>query len=180
MAPAATADQWSSDFDTVRREKLFRQTPKDHSAYPLLAAAVEPHVQSFNAVFEDGGRIEDAIKDIGTKTFLDGTPSDPQRNALHARITNVWLEKTQLPATNKYVTDPARRQIYPAECRERHVTYRGRLRARLEWWVNDEPKHELVRELGQVPLMLRVSRMAKRDISSADKHCSRTGATSKV
>ncbi len=162
MAPASsgrTNTDWTAEFDTVRRENLFRNPPKDRTAYPLLAAAVEPHVQSFNAILDRGGLLEHALKDIGTKVFLDGDPRAsgedvPPRNRLSVRIREVFLDRSILPPTNKFSL--RNREIYPAECRERHVTYKGKLRARLEFRVNGGAWVETVRELGYVPIMLRV------------------------
>ena len=110
-----TKTTWTTDFDTLRRESLFRNPPKDRSAYPALAAAIEPHVESFNAIFRpDGGLLEHALRDIGTKIFLDGDPSaglvassspsssspsppPPPRNRLSVRIREVFLDKSVLP-----------------------------------------------------------------------------------
>ena len=168
MAPA-TDTNWSVKYDTVRRERLFRNPPKDHTAFPALAEAIRPHVDSFNALFDGDKILDDALKDIGVKTFLDGEPETleqkrqrreqgikraPKRNRLSVRITELFLEKAVLPASNKFST--RNREIYPAECRERHATYRGKLRARLEYRVNNGEWKESVRELGQVPIMLRV------------------------
>lgn len=172
MAPHATAteDNWSAEYETARRQKLFRNPPRDRSAYPALAAAVEPHISSFNAILERGGLLEHALRDIGTKVFLDGrAPSSaaaaaaaadgldiPRRNRLSVRVRDVFLERPALPPSNKFVVH--NREILPAECRERHVSYRGKLRARLEWRVNDGDWKESVRELGQVPIMVMVCR----------------------
>ncbi|ODH48499.1 hypothetical protein GX48_05366 [Paracoccidioides brasiliensis] len=169
MAPS-TDTEWSVEFDTLRRERLFRHPPKDHTAYPSLAASIRPHIDSFNALFDNDRILEAALKDIGTKSFLDGdveTPEQkrarldegrraPRRNKLSVRITELFLEKAMLPASNKFNT--RNREIYPAECRERHATYRGRLRARLEYRINNGEWKESVRELGQVPIMLRSNR----------------------
>lgn len=168
MAPSTNTD-WSVEYDTVRRERLFRHPPKDHTAYPALAAAIRPHIDSFNALFDGPKILEAALKDIGSKTFLDGDigPLEqrralqdegrrpPRRNRLTVRISEVFLEKAVLPASNKFSI--RNREIYPAECRERHATYRGKLRVRLEYRVNNGEWKESVRDLGQVPLMLRVS-----------------------
>jgi len=170
MAPAPTDTNWTVNYDTLRRERLFRNPPKDHTAYPALAEAIRPHIDSFNALFEGSKVLEAGLKDIGIKTFLDGdaeTPEQrkarlaegrrpPKRNRLNVRIKELFLEKPALPPTNKFNT--RNRNIYPAECRERHATYRGRLRARLEYQVNNGDWKESVRELGQVPIMLRVRR----------------------
>ncbi|KAL8756118.1 MAG: hypothetical protein Q9184_004598 [Pyrenodesmia sp. 2 TL-2023] len=166
----STSNPWSAEFDTVRREKLFRKPPKDRTAYPALVDAIQPHVQSFNALFGDTQLLAAGIKDIGTKVYLDGrreetlqidhdgenAPPPPPRNRLNLRIREVFLEKAVLPPTNKYST--RNREIFPAECRERHATYRGKLRIRLEYRVNDEAWQESVREMGQIPIMLRTNR----------------------
>jgi DNA-directed RNA polymerase I subunit RPA2 len=162
MAPAAAAKkqpQWSTDFDTKRRQHLFRNPPKDKTAYPTLAAAVDPHINSFNTIFAPGGQVEEGIKDIGIKSFTDGDPYAPpdaigRRNRLSVRIQDVFLDKAVLPPSNKVALK--NRNILPAECRERHATYRGKLRARLEYRVNNDDWQEEVCDLGTVPIMLRV------------------------
>ena len=156
---APTNTSWSTDFDTARRQHLFRNPPKDKTAYPTLAETVHPHIHSFDAIWGPKGQLAEAIKDIGTKTFLDGDPYAPpevagQRNQLHVRIQEVFYEKSVLPASNKYVLND--RNILPAECRERHATYRGKLTARIQYKVNNSDWQNLVRDLGFVPIMLRV------------------------
>src|SRR5436190_21954965 len=70
-ALAARSSAWTTSFDTVKREKLFRNPPSDTSAYPTLQEAVKPHIDSWNAVFEEGGLLDLALKDIGVKTVFD-------------------------------------------------------------------------------------------------------------
>ncbi|KAJ0419416.1 hypothetical protein BJY00DRAFT_163801 [Aspergillus carlsbadensis] len=180
MAPTATDTNWSVNYDVLRREKLFRNPPEDHTAYPSLAAAIKPHVDSFNALFEEGGIIEAGLKDIGTRTFLDDAAETPQqkqeriaegrkaprKNKLHVRIKEVFLEKSAIPLTNKFTA--RNRNVYPSECRERHATYRGKLRARVEYRVNNGDWAETVRELGQVPIMLRTNRCHLEKASPAE------------
>ncbi|KAF2477842.1 beta and beta-prime subunits of DNA dependent RNA-polymerase [Lindgomyces ingoldianus] len=161
MAPSSTDTQWSTAFDTARRQRLFQSPPTDRTAYPTLAATVAPHIDSFNTVFAKGGLLEHGIGDIGTKIFLDGDPyAQPgqtgERNRLHVRIQDVFLDKSALPQSNKFALK--NRTIFPAECRERHATYRGKLRARIEWKVGTGDWQESVRDLGYVPIMLRSSK----------------------
>jgi DNA-directed RNA polymerase I subunit RPA2 len=158
MAPSTTDTQWDHEYHTVRREKLFRDPPKDHTAYPALQAAVEPHIDSFNGLFRSDGKpglIDHALADIGTKTFLDGDDRLPpsERNRIDIRFKDVVLYKPQLPPSNKLAKN---REIYPAECRERHASYRGRMAATLEYSINGGEPKEFVREMGQVPVMLKV------------------------
>jgi len=152
-----TNTTWSHEFDTLRRENLFRNPPTDHTAYPALKAAIAPHIESFNALFEKDGLIAQGLLDIGTKTYLDGDErSGPAgKNKLTVKIKEVFVEKSVLPASNKFSTK--NREILPSECRERHVTYRGKMTARLEYRVNNGDPKECLRDLGQLPLMLMVS-----------------------
>jgi DNA-directed RNA polymerase I subunit RPA2 len=152
----STKTTWSHEFDTIRRENLFRNPPKDHSAYPALREAVAPHVESFNAVFEKDGNLQQGLLDIGTKVYLDGDDQDPEtpRNKISIKIKEVILDRSVLPASNKFST--TNREILPAECRERHVTYKGKAMARLEYRINNGDPKEIIRDLGQFPIMLMV------------------------
>lgn len=169
MAPSRVEkpkpSKWTTEYDTRKRHALFRQPPQDKTAYPTLAEAIKPHVESFNSIFAPQGQLYHALKDIGTKTFvddpppttdLDGESVEQPQNRLQLRVSEVFLEKSTLPPSNK--TEIAKREILPVECRERHVTYRGRFRARLEHRINDSEWKESVRELGHLPIMLRSNR----------------------
>ena len=61
----------SGKFETLKREQLFRHPPTDKTAFPALEAAVLPHVNSFNALTEDGGLLDLAAKDIGERSVFD-------------------------------------------------------------------------------------------------------------
>lgn len=157
---SAPPQPWTTAFSTQRRQHLF-QNPPDATAYPTLAAAVEPHLNSFNAIFTPGGQLEHGLRDIGTKYFLDGNPNAPPdpsvpRNRFAIRIQGVFLDRAVLPRSNKVVIH--NRNILPAECRERHATYHGRLCARIEYCVNDDDWQEEICDLGHAPIMLRSNR----------------------
>ncbi|KAM5345309.1 hypothetical protein ACJ41O_011171 [Fusarium nematophilum] len=160
MAPSATNTEWDHEYNTLRRENLFRNPPKDHTAYPALQLAVDPHLESFNGLLRDDGKpglLAHGLADIGSKTFLDGDErAGPEgKNRLTIRYKDVTLQKPQVPPSNKMARN---RQIFPAECRERHVTYRGRLSATLEYRINGGDPIEFVREFGQVPVMVKSNR----------------------
>lgn len=162
MAPSAT---WSVDFDTRKREQLFRNPPSDTSAYPSLQETIKPHVDSFNYVFAENGQLHHGLQDIGTRTFLDGNGQEDgvQRNRLQLRVQNVFLDESSLPPLNK--TETNNRKILPVECRERHVTYRGRFRGRLQYRVNDGEWKESLREYGHLPIMLRSNKCHLKGLS---------------
>ncbi|KAF2160525.1 hypothetical protein M409DRAFT_28909 [Zasmidium cellare ATCC 36951] len=160
MAPArkSSMSKWSEQYDTIKREQLFRDPPSNKSAYPLLQEAIKPHVESWNYVFAENGQLQHGLRDIGTKTFLDGNGQEPgaRRNRLQVRVRQVFLDKSTLPHTNK--VEAVKREILPVECRERHVTYRGRFRGRLEYRINNGEWKETVRDFGYLPIMLRSNR----------------------
>ncbi|KAG7660630.1 RPA135 [[Candida] subhashii] len=148
-----------AQFRTLEREARFKNPPTDKSAYPLLAEAVAPHVGSFNALTEgpDGGLLNLAVKDIGTKTIFD-TPdtSDRLGNKLSIRVESVQLAKPAVASSDKLSLN---RKTYPSECRERMTTYRSRLMLKVSWKVNDDEEEiSEIREAGQVPIMLKTNR----------------------
>lgn len=160
MPPTSKArnEEWSTQYDTLKREALFRNPPSKKSAYPQLQEAIKPHVDSFNAIFAERGQLYHALKDIGTKVFLDGSGQEPgvRRNRLQLRVRDVFLEKSQLPSSNK--VEAIKREILPVERRESHKSYRGRFRGRLEYRVNDGAWKDTVRDFGELPIMLRSNR----------------------
>jgi len=181
MAPEVSR-KWSHKIDTLRRDKLFHEPPTDKTAYPLLADATKPHIESFNAIFTRGGLIEEALKEIGTQVLLDGNPDDEntsQRNTLSVRIADVSLEKPQIPPHS--AIENTRLEILPSECRERHSTYRGRLWATLEYKINNGDWHKTRRELGNMPVMLGVRQAIPDQMPRMLLmcYCSRTAATSR-
>lgn len=72
-------------FNTLAREDSFKNPPKKGSTYNILNEFVTPHIESFNALFDDSGLPEGdgqglglislALKDIGERVVFDGNPS---------------------------------------------------------------------------------------------------------
>jgi DNA-directed RNA polymerase I subunit RPA2 len=159
-----TSKPWTTEYDTVRRQKLFRNPPPDKTAYPTLTEAIHPHVHSFNAIFDAGGLIDRGLQEIGFKTVLDGNPNPSpenarvQRNRLSLRVRDITLSKPYITQSNKHVPASSR-QILPSECRERHATYKGKLTGTLEFAINNGDWKQLPRrDFGHVPIMLRSNR----------------------
>lgn len=159
-----TDTKWSHQYETLRRENLFRNPPKDHSAYPALKVAIAPHVESFNALFGAQGTISHALLDIGEKVYLDGDDRQGPagKNSLRIRAVEVFVEKSMLPPSNKFST--RNREVLPAECRERHVTYRGKMSIKFEFRINDGDPKTFVRDVGQLPLMVMVGLAFRRAV----------------
>lgn len=71
-----------STFKTLERENTFVNPPSKETAAPILNEFVTPHLESFNALFDDSGLpsgdgdgrglLSLAIKDIGERVVFDG------------------------------------------------------------------------------------------------------------
>jgi hypothetical protein len=69
-------------FSTLTRESAFRNPPSGSSTFPILNEFIAPHIESFNALFDDSGLpsgdgdgsglLSLAIKDIGERVAFDG------------------------------------------------------------------------------------------------------------
>ncbi|GMM53943.1 hypothetical protein DAKH74_005590 [Maudiozyma humilis] len=167
----------TADFRTLERENRFINPPKDKSAYPLLAEAVEPHVGSFNALTEGlgGGLLNLGVKDIGEKVIFDGKPesTDPDHinskylgNKLSVSVEQVSITK---PMSNDGVSAAVERKVFPTEARQRLSSYKGKLLLKLKWSVNDgEESFTEVRDCGGLPVMLQSNRCHLNNMSPYD------------
>lgn len=79
LAPShASTSTDTSTFHTLTRERQFRHPPTDKSDVPALDELVRPHLESFNALVEDGpdgtgkGLMQLGVDDIGEKCVFDG------------------------------------------------------------------------------------------------------------
>jgi DNA-directed RNA polymerase I subunit RPA2 len=80
-------------FSTLARESAFRRPPTSGSAFPILNEFVAPHIESFNALFDDSGLplgdgdglglLSLAIKDIGERVVFDGARQSSSRDSQH-------------------------------------------------------------------------------------------------
>jgi len=168
MATAATKTKWNHEYETLRREGLFRNPPSDHTAYPLLHNAVRPHIESFNAIFGGSGSsssssvvgaekflMKHAIADIGTRWFRDGELSGTSnQNDLKIRILSVGLRKSEVQASRTSINQNLR--LFPWECRERGVTYKGRLTATFEYSINGGDPVQFEKDLSSAPILVKV------------------------
>uniref|UniRef100_A0A4W4EDY0 DNA-directed RNA polymerase subunit beta n=1 Tax=Electrophorus electricus TaxID=8005 RepID=A0A4W4EDY0_ELEEL len=116
--------------------------PKEqqHAAVQGLVVA---HIDSFDQAVTDGlSRVVQAI---------------PPMEFVHKRdrITLSFVEAAiQNPTVAKGgICNDVR--VYPAECRGRKCTYRGKLVADVSWSVNGIPKGIIKQSLGQVPIMVK-------------------------
>lgn len=83
IRPVNMPDCSKHTFNTLTRESAFRNPPSGGSTFPILNEFVAPHIESFNALFDDSGLpfgdgdgrglLNLAIKDIGERAVFDGS-----------------------------------------------------------------------------------------------------------
>ncbi|ODV86200.1 hypothetical protein CANARDRAFT_196656 [[Candida] arabinofermentans NRRL YB-2248] len=154
----------TAQFRTLERENRFKNPPKDKSAFPLLYEAVKPHVGSFNALTEgpDGGLLNLAVKDIGTKTIFDSNDVDRLGNKLSIRIDSVQISKPSINSKDKLSLN---KNTLPSECRERMISYKGKISFKVSWSVNGGEEISEIRDGGSLPIMVSSNRCHLENLS---------------
>ncbi|KAJ3090585.1 hypothetical protein HK102_003291 [Quaeritorhiza haematococci] len=155
-------DKDHTTFHTIRRHYEAINPSTFHPHYPKLAAVSAPHVESFNSIFSYGslgrGLLDQAVDDIGKKVIFDTKPGervDPKTsNRLEVWVSQVSVGKPTIETARGAVST----LLYPAECRERGISYKARMQAKLCWRVNEGPVQSEVRQLGFLPILVRSNR----------------------
>ncbi|KAJ3502234.1 hypothetical protein NLJ89_g8979 [Agrocybe chaxingu] len=182
MPDASKRTKRTPTFNTLEREKLFRSPPKDGVSYNILNEFVTPHIESFNALFDDSGLpsgdgdgsglLSLALKDIGERVVFDGSGQvgsesgpDGWGNRMRIWIEQVTLARPMVPDKDRIALE---RRVFPTEARERLTSYRGRMTIKLCWSDPSGQVNDLVKDCGLVPIMIRSVRCNLRSMSSAD------------
>ncbi|KAJ2799396.1 hypothetical protein H4R21_003562, partial [Coemansia helicoidea] len=137
-------------------------TPGQTPEYPEVQSLTAPHIESFNSIWEAAGPRTPALVDLAMELLGKTVVFDGKANvdsARGARIT-LWVDQLRLdhPALSSRETRSANRLVYPTECRQRGISYRGRLSGVLHYRVDDGPEQTEERNFGQLPVMVRSSR----------------------
>lgn len=160
-----------STFRTLEREEAFRNPSDKKFGTPALQEVVKPHLESFDSLTQFGddseapGLIDLAIKDIGRKTVFDGMGENGLGNKITYWINRISISKPTVSARD---TSSLNQKIYPSECRERLITYRGKLQAHINWTINDGPVNTEIREMGYLPLMVKSNKCHLHGLYSKD------------
>lgn len=107
----------------------------------------KPHVDSFDHFINIG--LEECVRNLSPIEFV--LPNDDR---VSISIGHCSLGSPQVPVT---VVGAASRNIYPLECRQRKFSYRGKLVMQVKWSVNGIPCPPIEKEMGDMPIMLKVS-----------------------
>lgn len=93
-------------FNTLKREEGFREPSKSTSEFPVLQALIQPHLQSFNSIFDDG-ILEASVKNLEARVIRD-----ENGNRLSFWLEDVQLSKPMLSEKEHYSMN---RFVYPTE-----------------------------------------------------------------
>lgn len=179
----AALEPWQQPhtFHTLRLQDRFENPSEAAFDHPELQDLVAPHIESFNALWsqdpsvdppkgsnsaissiaEGVGLLEKTIARIPVRVIFDGTEESIAKgvlgNRLSFQIESVYLGK---PVSNDKGRSGLQSRVFPAECRERLMSYRARMTAKISWSVNGLPKQYEERDMGMVPIMVKVSSFA--------------------
>ncbi|KAG6910138.1 hypothetical protein DXG01_012897 [Tephrocybe rancida] len=164
-------------FNTLAREKAFREPPTDGSTYNILNEFVAPHIESFNALFDDSGLpsgdgdgrglLSLALKDIGERVVFDGSAlPDVDGTVGWGNQMRIWIDSVTV--ARPQVPDKLRPDRKDMRARERLSSYRGRMSIKLCWSDNAGTVNSVIKDCGLVPIMVRSVRCNLRNMSSAE------------
>ena len=91
-----------STFETLKREGSFKHPPQNGASVPILNEFVTPHLESFNALFDDSGLplgdgdgkglLSLALKDIGERVVFSGAGASDREGGEKAWGTRMRSE----------------------------------------------------------------------------------------
>ncbi|KAI8803708.1 hypothetical protein BJ742DRAFT_761195 [Cladochytrium replicatum] len=157
----------AENFNTVAYLKKAIAPSRKSAHYPRLASLVQPHIDSFNAIFRSNplsssplSLLDRAIADIGSRVVYDRLT--PDQNMDRGTRLEMWFDKVNVAKPTVYdsrSSNAASLALFPAECRARGITYKGIMQAELCWKVGpDGTTNRITIGLGLLPIMVRSSK----------------------
>ncbi|CEH13906.1 dna-directed rna polymerase i complex subunit rpa2 [Ceraceosorus bombacis] len=137
------------------------------SGHSLLKGLGLPGIGNTLGIGEGQGLLAKALKRLPPKVIFDGKggPDNKRGNKMEISVESVSLAR---PAASERAKGLSGKKVFPSECRERLMTYRARMTARIAWRVNGNLPHIEERDLGQVPVMVKSNRCHLRGLSSRE------------
>lgn len=138
-----------------------------------LQHLVDPHLKSFNYIFEEG--LDAAIEHLLPMTLQ--LPNSSSKMTL-------WIENAQIlypavkPSTSgSKMTKTLSDNLLPTECRQRKLSYTAPLVVTLGYRIDDEPSQHIQRSVGDLPIMVRSRHCHLHQLSPEQLVCAREEAT---
>ncbi|KAJ2849531.1 hypothetical protein IWW36_002569 [Coemansia brasiliensis] len=160
-----------SAFKTLERQQK-AISPGNEFEYPETQKLTLPHIESFNSIWEAAGPKTPSLMDVavsllGKHAMFDRKPDSESQ--LGTKIT-FWVDNVRLthPSLATRETKSSNRLMYPTECRQRSITYRGRLTGTVHYKVGDNPEIAEEKQFGLLPVMVRSNRCNLQNLGPAD------------
>ncbi|TFY76650.1 hypothetical protein EWM64_g7363 [Hericium alpestre] len=181
VAPHSKA--YKHTFNTLAREHNFKQPTDKGLTVPILNEFVTPHIESFNALFDDSGLpsgdgdgrglLSLGIKEIGERVAFDGDGRPGTESGTVGGWGNrmsIWIDQVSIarPMVSDRDRQATERKVFPTEARERLTSYRGRMNVKICWKVEGEAEKSTTKDCGLVPIMVRSVRCNVKSMSSAE------------
>lgn len=144
----------NSSFGSVAAQEYSVNPPRE-SMFEGVHELIRPHIDSFNAIFESSEDSESllsvAVKNLDTKELVDS-----RGNKLTYRLEDVTVSR---PTSSDRDGPRSAAPVFPVECRERGISYRGQINATIVYQINGSGvEFKERRSLGHLPIMVRSSR----------------------
>lgn len=125
--------------------------PPKQSMFEGVHELLRPHIDSFNAIFEGSDNLlSTCITNLDRREIVDN-----MGNKLTFGIESI---EVQNPMNSDRDGPRSGRPIYPTECRERGISYRGNMTATITYQVNGGAIVRERRSLGLLPIMVKSNR----------------------
>lgn len=163
MITAAEQSPRIHSFDTLRLQREFISPSADRVPHLLLSQISFPHIESYNSLFnfEGGaGLIERGLLSIGRQCIVIRKESDTGGSPKSIKV-EYWLSGSSVSrpvVTAGRSSNSTSTPLFPKECRERFITYNGKIAARLNWRVDGGPIQSEIKNFGSFPIMIRSAR----------------------
>lgn len=116
-----------------------------NSLLQLLQQIGHPHVSSFNYMVNKG--LDQAISDLNPVEFMINN------DKITLEIVEASLSCPLVPMGTVGVKSA---KVFPSECRQRAATYKGRFIARVSWAINGVQQTGFEKDMGEIPIMIKV------------------------
>ncbi|XP_029831423.2 DNA-directed RNA polymerase I subunit RPA2 [Ixodes scapularis] len=113
--------------------------------YKVIQNVSKAHIESFNYMLKEG--LSRAVADIPPSEF-----ALPNGDRIKIEMKDPFIGNPMISKNTIGVVTP---QIYPAECRNRGTTYRGKLDVTLCWSLNGVQQDVIKKTAGEVPIMVK-------------------------
>lgn len=97
--------------------------------------------------------------------MLEDGLSEAIENLLPVYLTLASGDKIELRIEDASISSPTvpagtigvkNHRVYPTECRQRTMTYKGKINLRVGWSINGRKQESFDKNVGEVPIMLKV------------------------